>query len=115
MTDDTSKRDSRDRDRINVHEDRFNLKGDRRKFAISEETPNCKIGSDGGMTAPAQFLYNGHHVNIVPPDSEHVIGFFWQIKIDGVLQRELLFSSSRVAADQAKRLIDQDKERIDAL
>jgi hypothetical protein len=60
------------------------------------------------MTAPAQFVYNGHRIEIVPPDSEHVIGYFWQIKIDGVI-RELLFSSSRVAADRAKELIDQGR------
>jgi hypothetical protein len=51
---------------------------------MSEEAPNFEIEFDGGMTAPVQFVYNGHRVEIVPPDSEHVIGYFWQIKIDGV-------------------------------
>jgi hypothetical protein len=74
---------------------------------MSEETPNFNIDPDGGMTAPAHFTHHGHRVEIVPPDSEHLIGNFWQIKIDGVLQRELLFSSLRVAADHARKLIDQ--------
>jgi hypothetical protein len=76
---------------------------------MSEETPNFNIDPDGGMTAPAQFTYQGHQVEIVPPDSEHLIGNFWQIKIDGVLQRDLLFSSFRVAADRAKEQIDQER------
>jgi hypothetical protein len=36
-------------------------------------------------------------------------GTDWQIKLDGVLQRDLLFSSLRVAADRAKELIDQER------
>ena len=74
---------------------------------MSEETPGFNIDPDGGMTAPAQFTDNGHRVEIVPPDTDHLIGKYWQIKIDGVLQRDLLYSSLRVAADQAKRLIDR--------
>jgi hypothetical protein len=35
---------------------------------------------------------------------------FWQIKIDGVLKRDLLFSSSRVAAERAEELIDQERD-----
>jgi hypothetical protein len=35
---------------------------------MSEETPNLNIDPDGGMTAPAQFTYNGRQVEIVPPD-----------------------------------------------
>ena len=78
---------------------------------MSEETPNFNIGPDGGMTAPAQFTYRGRRVEIVPPDTRHLIGKYWQIKIDGVLQRELLFSSLRVAvaADRATELIDQEQ------
>jgi hypothetical protein len=72
-------------------------------------TPNSNIEPDGGMTPLAEFTYNGHKVEIVPPDTEHLIGNFWQIKIDGVLQHDLLFSSLRVAADQAKKLIDQER------
>jgi hypothetical protein len=58
------------------------------------------------MTRPADFTYNGHRVEIVPPDTVHLIGNYWQIKIDGVLQCDLLFSSLRVAADWAKELIE---------
>jgi hypothetical protein len=57
---------------------------------MSQETPDFNIDPDGGMTAPAQFTHNGHRVEIVPPDTAHLIGKYWQIKIDGVLQRDLL-------------------------
>ena len=76
---------------------------------MSEETSNFNIDPDGGMTAPTQFTHNGHRVEIVPPDTSHLIGNYWQIKIDGVLQRDSLFSSLRAAADQAKKLIDQER------
>ena len=76
---------------------------------MSEETPNFNIDPDGAMTARAQFTHNGHQVEIVPPDTRRFIGNYCQIKIDGVLQRDLLFSSLRVAADQAKKLIDQER------
>ena len=76
---------------------------------MSEETPSFNIDPDGGMTAPAQFTHNGHRVEIVPPDTRHFIGNYWQIRIDGILQRGLLFSSFRAAADQAKKLIDQER------
>jgi hypothetical protein len=78
--------------------------------ATSEETPNFNIDPDGGMTAPAQFTYKGHQVEIVPPDTRRLIGKYWQIKIDDLLQRDLLFSSLRVAAEHAKRLIDGREE-----
>jgi hypothetical protein len=74
---------------------------------MSEETPDFNIDPDGGMIAPTQFTHNGHRVEIVPPDTAHLVGNYWQIKIDGVLQRDLLFGSLRVAADQAKTLIDK--------
>ena len=61
------------------------------------------------MPAPAQFTYKGRRVEIVPPDTRHLIGNYWQLKIDGVLQRELLFSSFRVAVDRAQELIDQEQ------
>ena len=76
---------------------------------MSEETPNFNIDPDGGMTAPAQFTYKGRRVEIVPPDTRHLIGIYWQIKIDDVLLRELLFSSLRGAAERAKELIDQEQ------
>ena len=76
---------------------------------MSEETSNFNIDPDGGMTAPTQFTHNGRRVEIVPPDTSHLIGNYWQIKIDGVLQRDLLFSSLRGAAEQAKKLIDQER------
>jgi hypothetical protein len=77
---------------------------------MSEETPDFSIDPDGGMTPPAQFTYKGHQVEIVPPDTKRLIGNYWQIKIDGVLERDLLFSSSRVAADRAQELIDQERD-----
>ena len=76
---------------------------------MSEETSNFNIDPDGGMTAPTQFTHNGHRVEVVLPDTRHLIGNYWQIKIDGVLKRDLLFSSSRVAADRAQELIDQER------
>jgi hypothetical protein len=42
-------------------------------------------------------------------DTRRLIAYYWQIKIDGVLQSELLFSSLRVAANRAKKLIDQER------
>jgi hypothetical protein len=74
---------------------------------MSEETPDFNIDPDGGMTAITQFTHNGHRVEIVSPDREHLVGNFWQIKIDGVLQRNVLYSSACGAADQARILIDQ--------
>jgi hypothetical protein len=76
---------------------------------MSEETSNFNIDPDGGMTTPARFTYKGRRVEIVPPDTRHLIGNYWQIKIDGVLQLALLFSSLRVAADRATELIDQEE------
>ena len=77
---------------------------------MSQETPDFNIDPDGGMTAPAQFTHNGHQVEIVPPDTDHRIGNYWQIKIDGVLRGNFLFSSARMAADEAKKLIDRHEE-----
>jgi hypothetical protein len=37
------------------------------------------------------------------------IGNYRLIKIDGLLQRDLLFSSLQVAADRAKEMIDQER------
>ena len=76
---------------------------------MSEETPDFNIEPDGGMTPPSQFTYKGHRVEIVPPDTQRLIGNFWQIKIDGVLKNDLLCSSSRAAADRAEELIDQEQ------
>jgi hypothetical protein len=76
---------------------------------MSEETSNFNIDPDGGMTAPAEFTYKGRRVEIVPPDTRHLIGNYWQIKIDGVLRRDLLFSSLRVAAQRATELIDKER------
>ena len=77
---------------------------------MSEDTPNFNIDPDGGMTPPAKFIYNGHQVEIVPPDTTRVIGNYWQIKIDGVLRGNYLFSTARAAAEQAKKLIDRHEE-----
>jgi hypothetical protein len=49
-------------------------------------------------------------VTIEPPDTDHLIGKYWQIKIDGILQRDFLFGSSRITADQAKMLIDRQEK-----
>jgi hypothetical protein len=46
----------------------------------------------------------------VPPDTDHLIGKYWQIKIDGVLQHNFLFNSARVAADQAEKFIERQEE-----
>ena len=77
---------------------------------MSEDTPDFSVDPDGGMTPPAKLTYNGHQVEIVPPDTDHLIGKYWQIKIDGILQRDLLFGSSRMAADQAEKLIDRQQK-----
>jgi hypothetical protein len=69
---------------------------------MSEETPNFTTNSDEGMTASFRFTYKGRKIEIVPPDTRRLIGSYWQIKIDGVLQRDLLFSSLRVAANMQK-------------
>ena len=70
------------------------------------DTPDFNIEPDGEMTPPAEFTYHGHQVEIVPPDTAHLIGNYWQIKIDGVIRGNFLFSSARMAADEAKKLID---------
>jgi hypothetical protein len=76
---------------------------------MSEETPDFNIDPEGGMTPPARFTYKGRQVEIVPPDTRRLIGNYWQIKIDGVLRRDLLFNSLRVAVDRATELIDQER------
>ena len=76
---------------------------------MSEETPDFNIDLNGGLTPPVRFTYKGHQVEIVPPDTRRLIGNYRQIKIDGLLQRDLLFSSLRVAADRATELIDQER------
>jgi hypothetical protein len=80
---------------------------------MSEETPNLNIDPDDGLTAPAQFTYEDHRVEIVPPDTRRLIGNYWQIKIDGVLRSDLLFSSLRVAADRAKERSTKSEARIE--
>jgi hypothetical protein len=70
------------------------------------DTADFNTEPDGGTTPPAEFTYNGHQVAIVPPDTAHLIGNYWQIKIDGVIRGNFLFSSARMAAEEAKKLID---------
>jgi hypothetical protein len=77
---------------------------------MSEDTPNFNIDPDGGMAPPAEFTYNGHRVEIVPPDTARFPGNHWQIKIDGVLRGNYLFSSAQAAAEQAQKLIDWQEE-----
>jgi hypothetical protein len=81
-----------------------------RKIEMPADTPNFSIDPDGGMTPSGKFTYIGHRVEIVPPDSVHLIGKYWQIKIDGVLQRDFLFNSARMAANQATTLIDRQED-----
>jgi hypothetical protein len=77
---------------------------------MSEDTPDFSVDPEGGMTPPVKFTYNGHQVDIVPPDADHLIGSYWQIKIDGVLRGNFLFSSARMATEHAERLIDGREE-----
>jgi len=63
------------------------------------------------MIASEQFAYLGHHVEIVPPDKEHLVGIFWQIKIDGVLERNVLYDSVPVAIESAHKLIGEKIQR----
>jgi hypothetical protein len=66
--------------------------------------------TEDGMTPSGKFTYIGHQVEIVPPDTVHLIGNYWQIKIDGILQRNFLFNSARTAADQAEKFIERQQE-----
>jgi hypothetical protein len=50
--------------------------------------------TEDGMTPSGKSTYIGHQVEIVPPDTARLIGNYWQIKIDGVLQHNFLFSSA---------------------
>ena len=77
---------------------------------MSEDTPNFSIDPDGGMPPSDEFTYNGHRAEIVPPDTLHLIGNYWQIQIDGILQRNFLFNSARTAADQAEKFIERQQE-----
>jgi hypothetical protein len=77
---------------------------------MPEDTPNFSIDPDGGMTPSGKFIYIGHEVEIVPPDKARLIGNYWQIKIDGVLQHNFLFNSARLAADQAEKFIERQQE-----
>jgi hypothetical protein len=79
---------------------------------MSEETPNFNIDPEGGMTPPDRFTYKGRQVEIVPPDTRRLIGNYWQIKIDGILQRDLLFSSLGVEASGRKNCSTKNKARI---
>ena len=81
-----------------------------RKIGMSEETPIFNINPDAGMIQSTEFTYSGHRVEIVPPDTAHLIGNYWQIKIDGILQCNFLFNSARTAADQAEKFIDRQEE-----
>jgi hypothetical protein len=49
-------------------------------------------------------------VEIVSPYTAHLIGNYWQIKIDGVLRGNYVFTSVRAAADEARKLIDRNEE-----
>ena len=76
------------------------------KVVTLEDTPDFNIDAEGEITRSAGFTYNGHRVEMVPPDTARLIGNFWQIKIDGVIRGNYLFSSARLAADEAIKLID---------
>jgi hypothetical protein len=77
---------------------------------MSADTPDFSIGPEGGMILPAEFTYNGRKVIIVRPDADHLIGSYWQIKIDGILRGNFLFSSARMATEHAKTFIDGREE-----
>ena len=77
---------------------------------MSEETPNFNINPDAAMIQSTEFTYSGRRVEIVPPDTAHLIGNYWQIKIDGVFRGNYLFSTGRAAADEAQKLIDRNEE-----
>jgi hypothetical protein len=62
------------------------------------------------MTPPSRFTYKGRQVEIVPPDTRRLKGNYWQIKINGVLQRDFLFNSARMAANEATTLINRQAE-----
>jgi hypothetical protein len=80
-----------------------------RKIGMSEDTSNFSIDPDGGVT-PSTFTYSDRRVEIVSPDTAHLIGNYWQIKIDGVLRGNYVFSTAREAADEARKLIDRNEE-----
>jgi hypothetical protein len=73
---------------------------------VTPEDTGFNIDPNSGMTPPAEFTYNGHQVQILPPDKEHLIGNYWQIRIDGVIRGNYVFNSARMAADEAMKLID---------
>jgi hypothetical protein len=73
---------------------------------VTPDTPDFNIEPYGGTTPPAEFTYNGHKVEILPPDTAHLIGNYWQIRIDCVIRGNYVFSSARMAAEEAKKLID---------
>jgi len=69
---------------------------------MSEETPNFKHRPRWRNDRACPIHLQGSPRRDRPPDTRHLIGNYWQIKIDGALQRDLLFSSLRVAAERAK-------------
>ena len=73
---------------------------------MTPEDTGFNIDPNSGMTPPDEFTYNGHQVQILPPDKEHLIGNYWQIRIDGVIRGNYVFNSARMAADEAMKLID---------
>jgi hypothetical protein len=64
------------------------------------------------MTSPAQFIYKGHRVEIVPPDTRRLIGTISKSRSSGVLQRDLLFSSLRAAADRRRNKSDAQVDMV---
>jgi hypothetical protein len=81
-----------------------------RKIEMSEDTTNFSSDPDGGMTPSGKFIYNGHQVEIVPPDTAPPHRQLLANQIDGVLQHNFLFNSARLAADQAEKFIERQKE-----
>jgi hypothetical protein len=73
---------------------------------MPEDTPDFNIDAEGEMSRPSGFTYSGHTVEILAPDKEHLIGNYWQIRIDGVIRGNFVFSSARMSAEEAKKLID---------
>lgn len=76
---------------------------------MPEETPDFNVNPDAGTNPSTEFTYSGRRVEIVSPDTAQLIGHYWQIKIDGVLRGNYVFSTAREAADHAQKLIDQNE------
>jgi hypothetical protein len=53
------------------------------------------------MDPLTEFTHNGHRVEIVPPDTDHLIGKYWQIKMTA--SSSAIFCSAHPEWRQTKR------------